>query len=164
MSSFLPIAIKQDQQAGGFIIKSICFYSILIVTKFEFGLFCRSLFFWGGFCRGEVSCICGSRANISDSGVLPPHHHHLSFCSRLALMPLWLCDWELSITCWWTGSVLKKVHTGQKEMAGVWQAASMEGGKAISHRLVGPLLLVKPEPPCYCPGCVRDIPRALFWL
>lgn len=85
-------------------------------------------------------------------------------CSLLALIPLWLCDWELSITCWWTGSVLKKVHVGQKEMAGVWQASSMEGGKAISHRLVGPLLLVKPEPPCYCSGCVRDIPRALFWL
>lgn len=40
----------------------------------------------------------------------------------VALMPLWLGDWELSITRWRTGSLLKKVHVGQKEMAGVWQA------------------------------------------
>lgn len=38
----------------------------------------------------------------------------------------------------------------------------MEGGKPISRRLVGALLLVRLEPRRYCPSCVKDIPRALF--
>lgn len=33
----------------------------------------------------------------------------------VALMPLWPGDWELSITGWRTGSLLKKAHVGQKE-------------------------------------------------
>lgn len=47
-------------------------------------------------------------------------------------------------------------------MAGVWRAGWMEGGKPISRRLVGALLLVRLEPRRYCPSCVKDIPRALF--
>lgn len=33
----------------------------------------------------------------------------------------------------------------------------MEGGQAISRRLVGALLLVKPKPRRYCPSCVKNI-------
>lgn len=49
-------------------------------------------------------------------------------------------------------------------MAGAWQGGWMEGGQAISRRLVGALLLVKPEPRRYCPSCVKNILGALFWL
>lgn len=165
MSSLFKVALKKISTSGWFYCEKHLFLFYFNFHKVRICFILQKIFlnFLGFFCV----CVGGYHAFVDLAltfqivAYCPPT---TSLCSLLALMPLWLCDWELSITCWWTGSVLTKVHVGQKEMAGVWQAGSMEGGKAISHRLVGPLLLVKPEPPCYCPGCVRDIPRALFWL
>lgn len=125
-------------------------------------LFCKSFcssFFLSCIAHFLISCEHLRQWSRIEYFFLPP-----VLSCVVALLLLWLGDWELSITCWWTGSLLKKVHVGQKEMAGVWQAGWIEGGQAISHRLVGVLLLVKLEPRRYCPSCVKDIPRALFWL
>lgn len=66
--------------------KTICYYFNLIFTSFSIWFILQKFFFFvflGIF--GGVSCICGSRANISDSGALPPRrhrrHHHLSLLS-----------------------------------------------------------------------------------
>lgn len=153
---FFPVLFEFSWKRNEFVKvrgRSVCLFCPL------FFLFC--LFFFVVVVLDSY----GSRANISDS--TEEQSTFLSLLCALVfwtLMPLWSADWELSITRRRTGSLLKKVHVGQKEMAGAWQAGWMEGGQAISRRLVGALLLVKLEPPCYCPSCVKDIPRALFWL